>query len=89
MFRGRLAGGPIPRRGKVLNLQVVVDGHWHTFATVRTSKSGAFKYRYRFMRTYGTVTYRFRARSLYEAAYPFVAGTSKTVRIHVNSCPCE
>jgi hypothetical protein len=83
-FSGRLLAGPIPRKGKVVNLQVVVDGHWHTFATVRTSSSGRFKYRYRFMRTYGRVTYRFRARSRYEAAYPFVAGTSKAVRVRVN-----
>ena len=83
-FSGRLLAGPIPRRGKVVNLQVVVDGHWHTFATVRTTSSGTFKYRYRFMRTYGRVTYRFRARSRYEAAYPFVAGTSSAVRVRVN-----
>jgi hypothetical protein len=82
-FSGRLSARPVPRKGKLVNLQVVVDGHWHTFATVRTSKSGRFKYRYRFMRTYGRVTYRFRARSRYEAAYPFIAGSSRTVRVHV------
>jgi hypothetical protein len=89
VFRGRLGAGPIPRKGKLVNLQVVVDRHWHTFATVRSAKSGRFKYRYRFMRTYGRVTYRFRARSRYEAAYPFVAGSSKAVRVRVNGCPCE
>jgi hypothetical protein len=83
-FNGKLAAGPIPRKGKLVNLQVVVDGRWHTFATVRSSKKGAFKYRYRFKRTYGRVTYRFRAMSRFEAAYPFVAGHSKTVRIRVN-----
>jgi len=90
-FRGRLSAGPIPRKGKIVNLQVIVDGHWHTFATVRTTKSGRFKYRYRFMRTYGLVTYRFRARSRYESAYPFAAGSSRTVAVHVTSCPigCE
>jgi hypothetical protein len=67
-----------------VNLQVVVDGRWHTFATVRSSKSGKFKYRYRFMRTFGHVTYRFRALSRYEAAYPFIAGHSRTVRVRVN-----
>jgi hypothetical protein len=89
VFTGRLTAGPIPRKGKIVNLQVVVDGHWHTFATVRSLKSGRFKFRYRFMRTYGMVTYRFRALSRYEAAYPFVAGSSRTVRVHVNGCPCE
>jgi 5-hydroxyisourate hydrolase-like protein (transthyretin family) len=90
-FGGRLSAGPIPRKGKLVNLQVVVDGHWHTFATVRTNKSGRFKYRYRFTRTYGHVTYRFRALSRYEAAYPFAAGSSNTVAVHVTSCPvgCE
>jgi hypothetical protein len=83
-FSGKLNAGPIPRRGKVVNLQVVVDGHWHTFATVRSSRSGKFKYRYRFTRTYGRANYRFRARSRYEAAYPFIAGTSKTLRVRVN-----
>jgi hypothetical protein len=84
VFRGRLGAGPIPRKGKLVNLQVVVDGHWHTFATVRSTKHGAFKYRYRFTRTYGRVTYRFRALSRYEAAYPFIAGHSRTVRVRVN-----
>jgi hypothetical protein len=83
-FRGRLSAGPIPRKGKLVNLQVVVDGRWHTFATVRSTKHGAFKYRYRFTRSYGRVTYRFRALSRYEAAYPFIAGHSKTVRVRVN-----
>ena len=84
VFRGRLGAGPIPRKGKVVNLQVVVDGHWHTFATVRSSTTGRFTYRYRFTRTYGRVTYSFRARSRYEAAYPFIAGSSRTVRVRVN-----
>jgi hypothetical protein len=88
-FRGRLLAGPMPRKGKLVNLQVVVDGHWHTFATVRSYKSGKFKYRYRFMRTYGRVAYRFRALSRFEAAYPFVAGHSKTATVRVNWCPCE
>jgi hypothetical protein len=86
-FRGRMGAGPIPRKGKLVNLQVRLYGHWHTFATVRTSRSGRFKYRYRFRRTYGYVVYRFRARSRYEAAYPFVAGSSHTVRVAVTSCP--
>jgi hypothetical protein len=83
-FSGKLSAGPIPRKGKLVNLQVVVDGKWHTFATVRSSKAGKFKYRYRFKRTYGRATYRFRALSRYEAAYPFVAGHSKSVRVRVN-----
>jgi hypothetical protein len=84
VFAGKLIAGPMPRKGKLVNLQVVVDGRWHTFATVRSSKSGKFKYRYRFMRTFGHVTYRFRALSRYEAAYPFIAGHSRTVRVRVN-----
>jgi hypothetical protein len=83
-FRGRLSAGPIPRKGKLVSLQVVVDGRWHTFAVVRSAKGGSFKYHYRFKRTYGRVTYRFRALSRYEAAYPFVAGHSKTARVRVN-----
>jgi hypothetical protein len=83
-FTGKLSAGPIPRKGKLVNLQVVVDGKWNTFATVRSSKSGKFKYRYRFKRTYGHAKYRFRALSRFEAAYPFVAGHSKTVSVRVN-----
>jgi hypothetical protein len=83
-FSGKLGAGPIPRKGKLVNLQVVVDGRWNTFATVRSSKSGKFKYRYRFKRTYGRAKYRFRALSRFEAAYPFVAGHSKTVSVRVN-----
>jgi hypothetical protein len=83
-FSGKLAAGPIPRKGKLVNLQVVVDGRWHTFATVRSSKTGKFRYRYRFKRTFRRMTYRFRALSRYEAAYPFVAGHSRTVGVRVN-----
>jgi hypothetical protein len=84
VFAGKLTAGPMPRKGKLVNLQVVVDGRWRTFATVRSTKSGKFKYRYRFKRTFGRVTYRFRALSRYEAAYPFIAGHSDTVRVRVN-----
>jgi hypothetical protein len=80
-FRGRLLSRPIPRRGK----QIVLQGRagrsrWQNFDVVRTDRRGHFRARYRF-RTSGRGTYSFRAVSRYEAAYPYIAGHSRTVRV--------
>ena len=83
-FRGRLKGGHIPAKGKLVALQVYSRGRWRTFATPRAdASSGLWRYDYRFDGTRGRVRYRFRARVLQESGYPFSSGTSRSVPVLV------
>jgi hypothetical protein len=82
-FRGRLARGPIPDGGKLIDLQAFYRGRWRTFATPRSDERGRWSYDYRFEATRGTITYRFRARIRREAAYPYELGHSRVVRVTV------
>lgn len=85
-FTGRLMSRPVPVRGKLVELQARDAGHgrWITFKSLRTTRSGTFRARYTFRRTRGRVTYEFRARARYEGTYPYLAGTSNTVRVKVH-----
>jgi hypothetical protein len=82
-FRGRVRSGPLPETGKLIALQVLVRGHWRTFATVRADSSGRWRRRYRFQATTGVVVYRFRALIPREASYPYATGASRRVRVTV------
>lgn len=82
-FRGRLIGHPIPRVGKLIDLQAYDGGRWRTFQTVRTNRKGGYRARYRFTRTRSARTFRFRARARRESRYPYALGVSKTVRVRV------
>ena len=82
-FRGRLLGKPIPRVGKLIDLQAFDGGRWRTFQTVRASRTGAYRARYRFVRTRSARTFRFRARSRREARFPYALGTSRAVKVRV------
>ena len=50
-FRGRLLGKPIPRVGKLIDLQAYDAGRWRTFKTVRANRKGRYRASYRFVRT--------------------------------------
>jgi hypothetical protein len=84
-FTGTLRGGPVPRAGKLVDLQVRIGRVWRTFATTRADRDGRFRYRYRFRRTFRSVTYRFRAVSRYELGYPYSSGASRVVRVRVRA----
>jgi hypothetical protein len=80
-FSGRLLSLPIPARGKQIVLQGRAGhGRWQNFDVVRTDRRGRFHARYRF-RTGARGTYSFRAVSRFEAAYPYIAGHSRSVRV--------
>jgi hypothetical protein len=79
-FRGRLRGGYVPPRGKLVELQATDRGRWRTFALVRSNRKGAFRYRYRFA---GSGRFAFRARVRFERAYPYVLGYSPRTRVSV------
>jgi hypothetical protein len=80
-FAGRLLGAPLPRGGKQVVLMARASrGGWVRFNVVRTGAHGRFRTTYRFQQP-GTARYRFRALSLAEAAYPYLAGGSNVVRV--------
>jgi hypothetical protein len=80
-FSGRLLGGPLPRGGKQVVLMARASrGAWVRFNVVRTDRRGHFRAVYRFQQS-GAALYRFRALSLSEAAYPYLAGGSNIVRV--------
>jgi hypothetical protein len=80
-FDGKLLGAPLPRGGKQIVLVArAAHGGWVRFNVIRTDGSGRFHTTYRFQQS-GPATYRFRALSLAEAAYPYVAGGSNVVRV--------
>ena len=80
---GRLPGGRIPSRGKLIDLQAREQGRWHTFASVRTKRSGSFSTHYRFHRTAPRRTYPMRVRVRPESSYPYALGYSRAVRVRV------
>jgi hypothetical protein len=82
-FSGQVLGKPLPARGKVIDLQAFYRGKWRSFATPRANRNGQWKYRYRFGATHGVVEYKFRARVIAEAAYPYDVGYSKTTTVRV------
>jgi hypothetical protein len=81
-FRGRLRGGYVPPRGKLVELQATDRGRWRTFALVRSDRRGNFRYRYRFA-SGGPRRFAFRARIRFERAYPYVLGYSGRTRVAV------
>jgi hypothetical protein len=80
-FGGRLFGHPIPRGGKLVDLQAFEAGRWRQVDTIRTRASGRFSYRYRFVRA--AKTFRFRLRIRRDQSYPYSLGYSPTVRVRV------
>ena len=83
-FRGRLRGRPLPRPGKLIELQAYARGRWLTFGTTRANpRTGRWSYPYRFSATRGNVRYRFRARVPKEASYPYETGASRGVTVNV------
>lgn len=80
-FRGTLP--PPQNSGRTVALQAKVGHIWRTFKKVPTTTGGAFKAIYRFKRTQGRVTYKFRALVGRQASYPYKRGASKRVKVTV------
>jgi hypothetical protein len=80
---GRLVGRPLPRNGKVVELQARSPGErWITFRTIRASRTGRFSTRYTFQRG-GPARYEMRARVRAADDYPYATGVSHAVRVRV------
>jgi hypothetical protein len=82
-FAGRVRGGFIPKRGKLVELQAFDAGAWRTFRTLRTDRGGRFRSSYRFRRAGPGRRFSFRARVRYERGFPFILGTSRSVGLRV------
>ena len=80
-FRGRLLGGPIPRRGKLVVLQYRVGRRWEERSPVRTDRRGRFRSSAPTNPAGGRGTVRIRVRVPTEAAYPYSTGFSRTRRV--------
>jgi hypothetical protein len=80
---GRLVGGAIPRRGKVVELQAFERGRWREFRTIRSRTSGRFATSYRFTSASTGRRFRLRVRVRPEPTYPYSVGYSRVARVRV------
>jgi hypothetical protein len=80
MLTGRL--GLLGREGIEVKIQPRDRREWHTFATVKTTGGGKFRWTYRFKRSAAGRTFAFRAR-VDSPIYPFAAGNSKPMFVRV------
>ncbi len=80
---GRLKAGPIPRSGKVLDLQAFDGGKWRTFETVRARQNRRYRAVYRFTNATAGRRLTFRARVRRDDSYPYYLGYSNRVRVRI------
>jgi hypothetical protein len=81
-FQGRVAL-PVPRHGKLVEVQAHFRGRWRTISAVRARRDGRWRFGYVFRASGRLAVYRLRARVPVEAGYPFSAGVSRAVRVTV------
>ena len=80
---GRLLGGAVPSRGKVVELQGYEGGRWREFRTIRSRADGRFAATYRFKAASAGRRFRVRVRVRTDPSYPFATGYSRAVRLRV------
>ena len=83
-FRGRLVGGP-GRGGAQVTIEAVGRDVRSRVpvTTLRTDRRGRFRFSYRFLRSFAPFTYRFRARLMRQASYPYAGGASRIVTVRI------
>ncbi|MDO9408203.1 hypothetical protein [Patulibacter sp.] len=82
-LRGKVLGRPMPKTGKLVELQARNPGRkWITFRTVRSRKSGSFSATYRF-RNGGPARFQMRARVRKTGDYPYATGSSAVRSIRI------
>jgi hypothetical protein len=82
-LRGRLLGAASAKRAVIVQARAVGSRRWSTVKVVRTRRDGRFHMRYRFLSTYSTVTYVFRAQVRSARGYAYATGTSAQRRVRV------
>jgi hypothetical protein len=80
---GRLIGGGVPARGKVVELQGYEGGRWREFRTIRSRADGRFAATYRFKAASAGRRFRVRVRVRTDPSYAFSTGYSRAVRLRV------
>lgn len=80
---GRLRGGPIPRGGKSVVLQVLDGRTWRDVDETKTDRRGRFKASERVRPGGGRVTLRLRILVRRDQSYPYSLGTSRVRRVLV------
>jgi hypothetical protein len=79
-YRGRVLSHPLPRRGKLVEIQGRAPGAgWKTFAKRRTNRRGVFAGTYRLRIHRPGVRLQFRVRVPSEAGYPFIAHAGRAL----------
>jgi hypothetical protein len=85
-WTGTVTGGPYPRQGVTLDVEVREGRSWKIFDEVVANRKGQFRYSYRFHATNESTTYRFRVAlpDSGSGSYPYTpSGASNTVQVHV------
>jgi hypothetical protein len=84
-WAGAISGGPYPKQGVTLDVEVRIGRVWKVFDQVEANAKGRFHYSYRFHATEEPTTYSFRVALPNNGAqgYPYTSGSSNTVNIHV------
>ncbi|HTD08680.1 MAG TPA: hypothetical protein VK680_07295 [Solirubrobacteraceae bacterium] len=82
VFSGQLAGGYVPAGGESVQMEIFYGGRWRTIEVLPTNSAGRWSYKYVFTLGVGA-SYRFRAVTVPNGAYPFVSSHSKPVRVMV------
>ena len=85
-WTGTIAGGPYPRQGVTLDVEVQEGRHWKIFDQAVANRRGQFRYGYRFRLTEEPTTYTFRVALPDTGAqgYPYTHGASNSVKVHVS-----
>lgn len=81
-FHGALGGGYTPPEHNTVQMEIFFLGRWRSIETLLGDRRGRFAYRYSFSTGAGGA-YRFRASIRYSRAYPFLANTSRPVKVTV------
>lgn len=80
---GRVSGNTSPR-GVLVSIQVRrPERRWQTFRVARTDATGAYRTRYRFLRSRRGDRYRFRAVATAQAGLPYNTGASRTLVVRI------
>ena len=81
-FTGHLAGGYIPSGGESIQMEILYNGRWRTIEVLPTNGRGRWTYPYVFTLRAGP-SYLFRAVTVPNGSYPFLANKSDEVRVRV------
>jgi hypothetical protein len=84
-WSGTITGGPYPRQGITLDMEVREGRHWRIFDQTTANRKGQFRYRYRFHATAKPTTYTFRVAvpNTGSKGYDYNPGASNPIKIRV------